>query len=115
MEVTKKEKKMQKKAYKKAYRKAVRPWRGLAKFSIHVAIILVIATVVVSMFDNTMALLAGGTFWELVNEDKEAIRYESDYKTEKERNEAGAALVKQVEAEGASLLMNVDKTLPLAK
>jgi len=115
MEVTKKEKKMQKKAYKKAYRKAVRPWRGLAKFSIPVAIILVIATVVVSMFDNTMALLAGGTFWELVNEDKEAIRYESDYKTEKERNEAGAALVKQVEAEGASLLMNVDKTLPLAK
>ncbi len=115
MEVTKKEKKMQKKAYKKAYRRAMRPWKGLAGFSIPLAIILVIATVVVSMFDNTMALFAGGTFWELVNEDKNAIRYESDYKTEKERTEAGAALVKQVEEEGASLLMNVDKTLPLAK
>jgi len=115
MEVTKKEKKVQKKAYKKARSKAIRPWKWLTWFSAPLAVILVIATVVVSMFDNTISLLAGGTFWELENEDSEAIYYEGDYKTEKERNEKGAELVKQVEAEGASLLMNENKALPLAK
>ena len=115
MEITKKEKKAQKKAYKKARSKAIRPWKWLTWFSAPLAVILVIATVVVSMFDNTISLLAGGTFWELENEDPEAIYYEGDYKTEKERNEKGAELVKQVEAEGASLLMNENKALPLAK
>ena len=66
------------------------------------------------MFDNTMTLFLGGTFWELENADKDAIYYEGDYKTEEERTEKGAELVKQVEAEGASLLMNENDALPLA-
>ena len=108
------QKKAQKKAYKKALRKARRPWKFLSLLSLPLAIILVIATVVVSMFDNTIALFAGGTFWEVENEDESAVYYEGDFATEADRTAAGAALVKQVEAEGASLLTNVDKTLPLA-
>ena len=114
MEVTKKEKKAQKKAFKKAYKRAVRPWRFLTKFSAVFTVIFTIAFVVVSMFDNTMALFIGGTFWELENKDSEAVYYESDFKSEQERIDKGAELVKQVEAEGASLLMNEDATLPLA-
>ncbi len=114
MEVTKQEKKAQKKAFKKARRRARRPWKFLTLFSAPLAVILIIATVVVTMFDNTMALFVGGTFWELENADSEAVYYEGDYKTEEERTKAGAELVKQVEAEGASLLMNENKALPLA-
>ncbi len=109
------EKKSQKKAFKKAYKKATRPWKFLTIFSGILAVVLVIATVVVTVFDNTMTLFAGGTFWEIENEDPEQIRYKGDYDTEAERIEAGAALVKQVEAEGASLLTNENAALPLAE
>ena len=109
------QKKAEKKAYKKALRKARRPWKFLSLLSLPLAVILIIATVVVSMFDNTIALFVGGTFWEVENEDESAVYYEGDFATEEDRTAAGAALVKQVEAEGASLLTNVDKTLPLAE
>ena len=57
----KKEMKARKKAFKKAKRKAIRPWRFLTKFSLPFAIILIAATVITSMFDNTIALFVGGT------------------------------------------------------
>ena len=110
----KKEKKARKKAYKKALRHARRPWKFLSIFSGTVSVILVIAFIVCSMFDNTIALFTGGTFWELVNEDPNAIYFEGDFATEAERTAAGAELVKQVEAEGASLLTNENAALPLA-
>ena len=78
-------------------------------------LLLTAAMTVVSMFDNTIALFTGGTFWELKNTDDSVVYYEGDFATEAERTAAGAALVKQVEAEGASLLTNENKTLPLAK
>ena len=111
----KKEIKARKKAYKKARSKATRPWKWLTWFSAPLAIILTAATIVIGMFDNTFALFLGGTFWEVVNEDPNAKYFENGYKTEEERNAAGAALVKQVEAEGAALLTNIDKALPLTK
>ena len=113
------EKKAQKKAFKKARRRARRPWKFLTLLSAPLAILFTIIFIVVSMFDNTVALFVGGTFWELENADKDAVYYEGDFKTEQERTEKGAELVKQVEAEGASLLMNEkvnDKAaLPLDK
>ena len=111
----KKEIKARKKAYKKARRRARRPWKFLTLLSGPLAVIFTIAFVVVSMFDNTIALFVGGTFWEVENEDKDAIYYEGDFGTEKDRIEAGAKLVKQVEAEGAALLINDNEALPLAK
>ncbi|MBQ2987398.1 MAG: glycoside hydrolase family 3 C-terminal domain-containing protein [Tyzzerella sp.] len=113
------EKKAQKKAFVKARRRARRPWKFLTLLSGPLMAIFIALAVVVSMFDNTMALFLGGTFWELENEDKDAIYYEGDYDTEEERIKAGAELVKQVEAEGATLLTNEkvnDKAaLPLDK
>ena len=111
----KKEMKARKKAFKKARSKATRPWKWLTWISMPLAIILTAATVVVSMFDNTMALFLGGTFWEVVDEDPNAVFYEGDFATEADRTAAGAKVVKQVEAEGAALLTNVDKALPLEK
>ncbi len=110
----KKEIKARKKAYKKALRRTRRPWKLLTLLSAPIAIILTIACVVCTMFDNTIVLFAGGTFWELENEDPEAIYYESDFATEEERLAKGSELVKQVEAEGAALLTNEDNALPLA-
>ena len=109
------QKKARKKAYKKALRKMRRPWKFLSLLSLPLAIILIIATVVCTMFDNTISLFVGGTFWELENEDESAVYYESYFENEEARTAAGAALVKQVEAEGASLLTNVDKALPLTE
>ncbi|MBQ8804603.1 MAG: glycoside hydrolase family 3 C-terminal domain-containing protein [Tyzzerella sp.] len=110
----KKEIKARKKAYKKALRKARRPWKFLTILSAPLAIIFTVMLIIVSMFDNTVALFVGGTFWKLENEDPSAIYYESDFATNEERIEKGAELVKKVEAEGASLLTNENKALPLA-
>ena len=112
---SKKELRLKKKAYKKARSKSIRPWKWLTWISLPFAVILTAAMIVVSMFDNTIALFTGGTFWELKNTDDSVVYYEGDFATEAERTAAGAALVKQVEAEGASLLTNENKTLPLAK
>ena len=111
----KKEIKARKKAYKKALRKARRPWKFLTLLTGPLTVILVAATVVCSMFDNTIALFTGGTFWELENEDPNAVYYESYFENEEERVKAGAELVKQVEAEGAALLTNINNTLPLSQ
>ncbi len=115
MEENKKEVKARKKAFKKARSKATRPWKWLTWIAGPFAIILTVVTVFISMFDNTIALFAGGTFWELVNEDPNAIYYEGDFATEEERVAAGAELVKQVEAEGATLLTNENAALPLSE
>lgn len=111
----KKEIKARKKAYKKALRKARRPWKFLTLLSGPLAVLFTVILIVVTMFDNTIALFVGGTFWKLENEDKGAIYYEEDFESEKERTKAGAKLVKQVEAEGAALLTNEDDALPLSK
>ena len=58
------EKKAQKKAFKKARRRARRPWKFLTLLTGPFALIFTILFIVVSMFDNTMALFLGGTFWE---------------------------------------------------
>ena len=108
-----KELKAQKKAYKKARRKATRPWKGLSIISGILAVILVAATVLLSMFDNTVAAFVGGTFWELENEDKNAIYYEGDFDSPEEMAEYGIELCKLTEAEGAALLMNENNALPL--
>ena len=107
------QKKAQKKAYKKALRRARRPWKFLTILSAPLAIIFTALLIIVSMFDNTVALFVGGTFWDLENEDPGAIYYESDFASEADRVAKGAELVKQVEAEGASLLTNEDNALPL--
>ena len=112
---TKKELKARKKAYKKAKRKAVRPWSIFTCVSAPLAIIMTVVAVVCTMFDNTIVLFAGGTFWELVNEDPNAQYFKGEFATEADRNAAGAQLVYQVEAEGAALLTNENGTLPLDK
>ena len=81
----KKEIKARKKAYKKALKKARRPWKFLTLLSGPLAFVLIVAFIVCSMFDNTIALFTGGTFWELENEDPNAVYYEGDFATEEER------------------------------
>lgn len=114
-----KELKAQKKAAGKAYRKARRKshglWKALSFISAPLAVVLVALMIVLRIFDNTVALFVGGTFWELKNEDQNAVYFESDFETEEERNAVGYELVKQVEGEGAALLTNENAALPLAE
>ncbi len=115
MDISKQELKAQKKAYKKAKKKAVRPWSIFTWLTGPFAVIFIVASIVVGMFDNTIALFVNSTFWELENEDPNAVYYTSDFETQEERVAKGYELVKQVEGEGAALLMNENNALPLGK
>lgn len=113
MDEKKKEFKARKKAYNKARRKTIRPWKGLTFLSAVVAIIMIPLTVVLSMFDNTVAAFVGGSFWKLENEDVNAQYFTSDFETAEEMTAYGLEVCKQVEAEGAALLLNENHALPL--
>ncbi len=107
--------KQTKKAYKKAKRKAFGLWKTLAIICLVLTIIMVPVNVALGMFDNTIVALAGGSFWELENEDKDAQYFESDFKSDEEMYKYGDDICYQVEAEGAALLLNNNDALPLDK
>ena len=107
--------KQTKKAYKKQKRRKVTPWKTLAILCLVFAVIVTPVSVVLGMFDNTVAAFAGGTFWELENEDKDAQYYELDFESNEEMYEYGDDICYQVEAEGAALLLNKDGALPLTE
>ena len=107
------EMKAQKKAFKKARKKAIRPWTILAGITGPFAVILLIAAILLNMFDNSIAAFLGGTFWEVKNEDPNAQYFTADFDSDEARLEAGKNICYQVEAEGAALLMN-NGALPLA-
>ena len=87
--------------------------KGLAIFMIVLLVIMIPVNIVVNMFDNTLALLLpGNKFWELKNEDLNAMYFKGDYNSEEERIAAGWELCYQLEAEGAVLLTN-NGALPL--
>ncbi len=113
MEYSKKEIKARKKAYRKARSKAIRPFKWLTWFSLPLTVILIAATVIVGMFDNTLSIFVGGTFNNF-EKDENAVYYETDFETNEEMVAYGLELCEQVEAEGAALLMNENQTLPLA-
>ena len=101
-------------AYKQAKRKHVTAWKVFSFISAPLAIILAVLMVALSTFDNTLAAFVGGQFHELVNEDPNAIYYESAFESAEEMVEYGLELCELVEAEGAALLMNENNALPLA-
>ena len=112
MDERKDELKQQKKACKKEKRKHVTLWKSLGITLLVLALLFTVGTVVVSIFDNTMAALLGGKFWTVINEDPNAVPFKVDFATDGERLDAGAQICYQVEAEGAALLMN-NGALPL--
>lgn len=114
MDERKAEMKRLKKACKKAKRRNVTLWKSLGIFFLVFAILFSAASVVVKVFDNSMAALLGGKFWDVINEDPNANYFEMDFDTDQERLDAGAQICYQVEAEGAALLMN-NGALPLAE
>ena len=108
-----KERKIQKKAFKKQLNKAFGLWK---KLSISLGILTIIlwgAFVIVSMFDNTFAIMVNQKFWVLEGKDPNAVYYESDFSSNEEMEQYGIDLVKRVESEGAALLKNENDALPL--
>ena len=84
--------KQTKKAYKKAKFKTLGVFKIIAIIALVFAIVLTPVSVVLNMFDNTVAAFVGGTFWELENEDKDAQYYEMDFKSNEEMYEKAMAL-----------------------
>ncbi len=103
-----------KKAYKKAKRKTVTLWKSLGILLLVFAILLSGGSAAIKVFDNTFAALLGGRFWDVVNEDPNAVYFKEDFDSDAARLDAGAKICYQVEAEGAVLLMN-NGALPLAE
>lgn len=110
-----KEERRRKKEYKRARRRATRPWKGLSILSGILAVIMIFMAVITVKFDNSVTIFIGGSFTKLVNEDESAQYYTSDFTSTEEKAAYEAELVKQVEAEGAALLLNKDHALPLAE
>ena len=104
-----------KKEYKRIKRKYLLKWKLGTFLTLPLIPIFLVATIIISTFDNTLALVTGDRFWKLINEDETAIYFEQDYVNELERLQAGYDTVYQVEAEGATLLMNENNALPLNK
>ena len=112
MDERKAELKRLKKECKRAKRKHVTLWKSLGITLLVFALLLSVGTIVVSIFDNTMAALLGGKFWTVIDEDPNAMPYKLDFASDAERLDAGAQICYQLEAEGAALLMN-NGALPL--
>lgn len=104
-----------KKAYKKAKRKYVQPWKAISIVSCILLALVIPLSAIAEMFDNTFAIISGDSFWELENEDENAVYYKGDYGSTEERLAAGREVVYRTEAEGATLLMNENDALPLAE
>ena len=111
----KKEVKARKKAFRKAKHRAIRPWKGLSIVCAILAVIFVPLYSLLNVFDNSLAIFVGGTFWKLKNEDQSAQYFTSDFESTEDMVDYGLQLVQQVEAEGAALLMNENNALPLSK
>lgn len=111
--------KSRKKAYKKALKKNGKPFKGLSVLTGIIAGIMLPASIIVSMFDNTIAIATGDQFWKLVNPDENAQYFTSDFNSVEEMIAEGDNVVKEVEKEGAALLVNKKvgkkKALPLEK
>ncbi len=113
MEMNKQEYKALKKAYKREKRRKVTPWKGMTILCLILALICTPLILAMQVFDNTLAAFVGGTFWELQDEDPHAQYFRPDFDSVEEMTDAGLALCREVEAEGAVLLMN-NGALPLA-
>ncbi len=103
-----------KKECKRAKRRTVALWKSLGILFLVLALIMTPLSVVATIFDNTLAAMMGGKFWEVIDEDPDAIYFEADYESNEERLAAGQEICYQVEAEGAALLLN-NGALPLAE
>ena len=113
MDERKMELKRLKKECKRFKRKHVTVWKIFGVLFLVCALLFTPLCFVVKMFDNTMAAFFGGTFWEVIDGDESAIYFQSDFATNEEMAAYGEEICKQVEAEGAVLLMNENNALPL--
>ena len=103
----------EKKKARREKRKATRPWKGLTFLNLVLAIVSIVVLVVATVFDNTVAIFFGSTFWELENASEQAQYFIMDFPEWEDNEKYGRFIAEQVEAEGAVLLYNKDRALPL--
>ena len=113
MDKRKEEHRERKRAYRRAKRKTVLLWKVLTIVLAVVTAVAIPVNVGLHMFDNTVAAFVGGTFWELENPDQSARYFQGDFNSVEEMIDYGLEVCRQVEAEGAALLMNENGALPL--
>lgn len=107
----------EKKQWKKGLKRAKRPYKGLAVTTGILSVLMFGTSAIASFVPNAFTILTGGTTGKIIDGDDSAIYYgvDQDLATKEARVKYENALVEQIEAEGATLLMNKNDTLPLAR
>ena len=104
------------KRYKRDRRRSARPFGALTKVSGIFTVLLAIALLVFTLFDQTFFLLFKSEFYNVKHSSsssqEDTFRYTSS-RTDEERRDHGAEVCEQVEGEGAVLLKNDNNALPL--
>ena len=104
------------KRYKRDRRRSARPFGALTKVSGVFTVLLAIALLDFTLFDQTFFLLFKSEFYNVKHSSsssqEDTFRYTSS-RTDEERRDHGAEVCEQVEGEGAVLLKNDNNALPL--
>lgn len=105
----------QKKSGRKTKRRIADLWKPKPRaiLSAVCAVLLWIGYWLACTFDNTVAAFMGGTFWKLRDSDPGAQYYVSDFSSSEEMLDYGREICRNVEEEGAALLLNENNALPL--
>ena len=90
------------------------PWKLPTVISAMLAMILVIAIPVTGYYETMINAALGAETQEIIPGDDAEIFYWTEYETEEELVANDMDICRQLEAEGAVLLLNKDNTLPLA-
>ncbi|MCQ2799099.1 MAG: glycoside hydrolase family 3 C-terminal domain-containing protein [Bacilli bacterium] len=104
-----------KKAWKKELNKARKPYKALAITSGVLCALSIGASELFGLVPNAFNILAGSSTSKIKNYDKNAMYFtpDDDLADKEKRIEHENKLVEQIEAEGATLLMNNGNALPL--
>lgn len=109
MEMRKMQLRSLRRAYKKERRRRVTTWKTVTIICLVLSLLFTPVCLATAVFDNGIAAFTGGTFWELKNEDPNAMYFKADLDSKEYRDR----IFQQIQAEGTVLLMN-NGALPLA-
>ena len=90
-------------------------WKILTPILAVLMIVSIVAIPVTNSFDNAINVALGAKTQEIVPEEGASVYFMSNYENEDDLVAFEKQLCRDIESEGAALLVNRDNTLPLAK
>ena len=90
-------------------------WRILTALTVALALVLAIAIPITGYYSTMINAALGADTQKIIPGDDAQIFYWTEYETEEELVASDMAICRQLEAEGAALLINKNNALPLAE